>query len=70
MNKRETQEVAKIDAHALWAARNHTTLASVGILARGYSALARATRTKASRNEIITHATAVPAVVQHPEFIV
>lgn len=42
----------------------------IDYLARAYSALIRATCTTKGRNELITLAAAVPAVVQHPEFII
>ena len=62
MTKSEKREVDKLNA---WA-----RIADAGTLARAYSALIRAARTATSRNEIIVHAAGVPAVVQHPEFIV
>ncbi len=63
MNKSETKEVAKLDAIS-------RVTQDIGMLARAYSTMVRATRTTKSRNEIICHAAAIPAVVQHPEFIV
>lgn len=42
----------------------------IAYAARGISAIVRATRTAANRNEIITIAAGFPAVVQHGEFIV
>lgn len=66
MTKSEARELAKLDALAKSAdARNH-----IDYLARGYSALIRAAATKSTRNGIIMHAGGLPAVVQHPEFIV
>lgn len=70
LTKREQSELVKLGEHAQWAQKNHAMLASVGVLARGYSCLARSTRSASNRNIIITHAAGVPAVVQHPDFIV
>lgn len=62
MTKSEKREVEKLNAMA--------RIADVGMLARGYSTLIRAAMTAKSRNEIIVHASGIPAVVQHPDFIV
>lgn len=62
MTKSESREVAKLQS-----LRNNLPIET---LARSYSTLIRAARTTASRNEIITSAAAVPAVVQHPEFVI
>ena len=62
MNKSEKREVEKLNAIA--------RTADIGMLARSYSALIRSAMTAKSRNEIIVHAAGIPAVVQHPEFIV
>ena len=43
-------------------------LTYVGYAARGLSALIRASRK--SRNELITIAAGIPAIVQHPDFII
>ena len=71
MNKSESKEVAKNDVLA----RQISSItdpssreATIAYLARAYSALARASLR--SRNEIITAAMCVPAIVQHHEFIV
>jgi hypothetical protein len=68
MTKSEAREVAKLNSIM----RMPAAVRPVGIdcLARSFSALIRATRTTQSRNEIITAAACVPAVVQHPEFII
>lgn len=42
----------------------------VGYAARGLSALIRSTATTKNRNELITIAAGVPAIVQHRDFIV
>jgi hypothetical protein len=71
MNRREKNELAanEVMARNLVTIRDPQMLAiTVGYLARSYSALARASLR--SRNEIITAAAGVPAIVQHPEFIV
>jgi len=71
MNKRERAEcdANEVLARYLKTIRDPKMLElSVGYLARSYSALARASLR--SRNEIITRAACVPAIVQHPEFIV
>jgi hypothetical protein len=62
MNKSEKREVEKLNAIC--------RTAPVDMLARSYSALIRAAMTTKSRNEIMVHAAGIPAVVQHPEFIV
>lgn len=66
MTKSEQREVATMDA--MMRLPNHVLRADVGYFARSYSALIRASR--GSRNEIICHAMGVPAVVQHPDFII
>lgn len=68
MNKTETREVQKLNAILKMAPAQRPV--GIDCLARAYSALARAARTSKSRNEIITAAACVPAVVQHAEFIV
>ncbi len=62
MTKSEIKEVEKLNAVC-----RHV---DVGTLARSYSALVRSAKTTASRNEIICAAGNIPAVVQHPDFIV
>ena len=64
MTKLESRECLKLQA---WSKFPDIDIA---LLARSYSALIRAARTTKSRNEIITYAASVPAVVRHPEFIV
>jgi len=44
--------------------------AVIGCSARSLSALIRATRTTKNRNELICIAGGVPAIIQHPDFIV
>jgi len=63
MTKSESRECLKLDAWARFPNKD------VALLARSYSALIRAARTRASKNQIMCYAAAVPAVVQHPEFI-
>lgn len=68
MTKSEQREVAKLDAIArMWPSDRPV---GIDYLARAYSALIRSARTTKSRNEIINYASFVPAVVQHPEFII
>ena len=64
MNKSEMREVLKLNA---WSRFPNP---DIGLLARSYSALIRAARSKATKNKIIVFAAGLPAVVQHPEFIV
>jgi len=64
MTKSESREALKLQA---WSRFPNP---DIGLLARGYSALIRAARTNTSRNQLITYAASVPAIVQHPEFIV
>jgi hypothetical protein len=64
MTKSESRECLKLQA---WSKFPDIDIA---LLARSYSALIRAARTTKSKNEIITYAASVPAVVQHPEFII
>ena len=67
MTKMERRELDDLNAMALF------TVAlgdwSIGYLARSYSALARATLTRKTREAIIKAASEVPAIVQHPDFI-
>ena len=53
------------------AARNmyYASIGEIGMAARGMSALIRAANKK-DRNELITIAADVPAVVQHADFII
>lgn len=64
MTKSESRECLKLQA---W---SHFKPADIGLLARSYSALIRATGTTKSRNQIIVYAMGLPAIVQHPDFIV
>jgi len=64
MNKSESREALNLQA---WSRFPNP---DIGLLARSYSALIRAARTRTSRNQLITYAASVPAIVQHPEFIV
>jgi hypothetical protein len=68
MTKSETREVAKLNAIMLMSADKRPV--GIDYLARSFSALIRSTMTKKSRNELINAASYVPAVVQHPDFIV
>ena len=62
MNKAETKECLKLQA---W---KHQV--PVDMLARSYSSLIRSAMTQKSRNEIMVYAAELPAVIQHPEFII
>ena len=66
MTKSETREVTRLDAIMRMAPDQRPV--GIDYLARSFSALIRASYR--SRNEIICAAAAVPAVVQHPEFII
>jgi hypothetical protein len=68
MNKSETREVQKLNA--ILKMPHEQRPVGIDYLARSFSFLVRASRTTKSRNEILTAAAAVPAVVQHAEFIV
>ena len=63
MTKTESREALKLQA---WSRFPNPDIA---LLARSYSALIRAARSKTSKNQIIVYAAEIPAVVQHPEFI-
>ena len=63
MNKSEQRELIKLE---MWA---RVPYPDIGMLARAYSALIRSTDTNTSRNVIIVSAAQIPAIVQHPEFI-
>lgn len=63
MTKSESRECLKLQA---WSKFPST---DIGMLARSYSSLVRSARTTKSRNEILTYAASVPAIVQHPAFI-
>ena len=64
MTKSESRECLKLQAWSKFPDID------VSLLARSYSALVRSARTTKSQNEILTYAAAIPAVVQHPEFII
>jgi hypothetical protein len=66
MTKSETREVARLNAIMLMPAA--TRPVGIDYLARSFSALIRASYS--SRNELICAASMVPAILQHPEFIV
>lgn len=68
MNKSEAREVQKLNA--IMKLPHDVRPVGIDYLARSFSALIRAARTSKSRNELITAAACVPAVVQHPEFII
>lgn len=68
MTKSETREAARLNA--IMKMPHDVRPVGVDYLARSFSALIRAARTTKSRNELITIAAYVPAVVQHPEFII
>jgi hypothetical protein len=63
MNKSELRECLKLQTMARW------DDVPIDYMARSYSTLIRSARTKKSANQIMVFAAAVPAVVQHPEFI-
>jgi hypothetical protein len=64
MTKNEKREADKL---MFVAGRQITDSQVVGYVARGMSALIRAS--SRSRNELITIASSIPAIVQHPDFI-
>lgn len=71
MTKSESREALKLQA---WGRLPNP---DIGLLARSYSALIRSARTNRNANmrfdpanQIIVYAMDIPAVVQHPEFIV
>ena len=63
MTKSESRECLKLAAWAKFPSPQ------IDLLARCYGALHRAARTKTSKNQILIYAASVPAIVQHPEFI-
>ena len=63
MTKSESREALKLQA---WSRFPNP---DIGLLARSYSALIRAASSTKSHNEILCYAIDIPAVVQHPEFI-
>lgn len=64
MTKSESRECLKLQAWAKFPNRD------VGLLARSYSALIRATRTTKSRNEILMYVSELPAILKHDQFII
>lgn len=66
MTKSEQREVTRLNAIMRMAPDQRPV--GIDYLARSFSALIRATYR--SRNELINAASYVPAVVQHPEFII
>jgi hypothetical protein len=69
MNKSETRELNKLIALAN-AIAGTDSRHCVAYLARGYSALIRATRTTNSRDHMLDCAQRNPAVIAHPDFII
>ena len=66
MTKSEIREVTRLNAIMRMPADQRPV--GIDYLARSFSALIRASYR--SRNELINAASYVPAVVQHPEFII
>ena len=66
MTKSESREVARLNAIMLMPADSRPV--GIDYLARSFSALIRASYR--SRNDLICAASMVPAILQHPEFIV
>ena len=67
MTKSELREVAKLtDYMSLRYTHPHV----IGMAARGFSGLIRATRSTLNRNQLICIAGGWPCVVQHEDFIV
>ena len=64
MTKSESRECLQLQAWAKFPDID------ISLLARSYSALVRSARTTKSRNQILTYAAAVPAITQHPDFII
>jgi hypothetical protein len=64
MTKSESRECLKLQAWSKFPDID------TGLLARSYSALIRSARTTKSHNEILAYALEVPAIFQHPEFII
>jgi hypothetical protein len=64
MTKSESREALKLQD---W---SKVPYPDVGTLARAYSALIRSATSKKSQNEIMVYAMGLPAIVQHPDFIV
>ena len=62
MTKSETKECLKLQA---W---KHQV--PINMLARSYSSLIRSAMTQKSKNEILIYAAELPAIIQHPEFII
>lgn len=68
MTKSELREVTKLTQIMRMAPDARPI--GVDYLARAFSALIRSARTTKSRNELVCAAAGVPAVIQHPEFII
>ena len=67
MNKSEQREVTKLTNY-MSAASTHPYL--IGTVARGLSALIRATRGRHTRSELIYVASSWPKVMTHTDFII
>ena len=67
MTKSERKEVEKLMLAAQMGV-NIGELGMIGYAARGISALVRAS--KSGRNELITIASGIPAIVKHSDFVV
>ena len=68
-----TKSETKLMQQAMKAGHMGATIgepAMIGYAARAISSLIRATKTDANRNEMITIAAGIQAIVQHPDFIV
>ena len=67
MTKSEKKEVARLDAVARMGTID---LSNIGYAARGFSGLIRAAGSQKARNELIVASMGVPAVGQHPDFVI
>jgi hypothetical protein len=63
MTKSESREALKLQA---WSRFPNP---DIGLLARSYAALIRSARSRVSKDQILVYAACLPAIVQHPEFI-
>ena len=64
MTKSESREALKLQA---WSRFPNPDIA---LLARSYATLIRSARSPTSRAQILVYAASLPAIVQHPEFII
>ena len=62
--------MTKIELKTCLMLQNWKHQVPVDMLARSYSSLIRSAMTQKSRNEIMVFASELPAVIQHPEFII